>query len=48
MCKTWSVIPWNESGDNYNAREKCEKEELKMKEKTHRWGQNETWIYELT
>jgi hypothetical protein len=29
--KAWNVIPWNESGNNYDAREKHKKEELKIK-----------------
>ncbi len=33
MCKAWNVIPWNESGNHYNAREKHKKEELKIKKK---------------
>ncbi len=47
MHKTLSVIPWSESGNNYNAKEKCEKEELKMKKEAHRQG-HKTWRYEST
>ncbi len=42
MCKAWSVIPWNESGNIYDVRGKCEKEELNMKEEAHKCGQNKT------
>ncbi len=47
MCKPWNVIPWSESGNTYDAKEKHEKEELKMKE-AHKQGHNETWKYEST
>jgi hypothetical protein len=40
--KTWSVIPWSESGNIYDAREKHEKEKPNMKEEAHKWGQNKT------
>ncbi len=42
MCKAWSVIPWNESGNNCDVRGKRKKEELDVKEETHKWGQNKT------
>jgi hypothetical protein len=42
VCKAWSVILWNESGNSCDVRENREKEELKMKEETHKWRQNKT------
>jgi hypothetical protein len=36
------------SGNNYDAKEKCEKEKLEMKEEAHRKRCNETWRYEST
>jgi hypothetical protein len=39
--KTWSLIHGSGSGNNYDTKEKHEKEELKMKEEAHKQRCNE-------